>query len=219
MNILGVMCSPRKRGNTKILLDEALAGAAESGATTDMILAGELNIAPCDGCLSCMKTQKCHIKDDMQEAYAKVLAADGIIFATPVYFLGPTAQAKTFVDRLYVQYRQQRLANKVGGIIGVAGRLGHSQIWNFFNGFFALNRMIPTDFVGGFGRGDGDVRCDKHAMKSAWELGRLVTAVANKHLTLPEEFDDTLNRVVSKKYGIDMGVRTGQVRKGVERRT
>ncbi len=204
MNVLGVMCSPRKRGNVNILLEEALAGAAESGATTDMLRVADLKIAPCDGCLSCMKTQKCHIKDDMQDAYPRVLAADGIIFASPVYFLGPTAQAKTFVDRLYVLYRAQRLANKVGGIIGVTARIGHSEIWSFFNSFFSLNRMVPTDFVGGFGRDDGDVRRDKHAMKAAWELGRLVTAMANKRFTLPEEFDDTLNRVVSKKYGIDM---------------
>lgn len=210
MNILGVMCSPHRKGNARILLDEALAGAAESGASTDMIIVADMDIAPCDGCLSCMKTGQCHIKDGMQDAYPRVLAADGIIFATPVYFLGPTAQAKTFIDRLYVLYRAQRLANKVGGIIGVTARIGHSEIWSFFNNFFALNRMMPTDFVGGFGRLDGDVRRDKHAMKAAWELGRLVTAVANKRFTLPEEFDDTINRVATRKYGIDMVPGTGR---------
>lgn len=203
MNILGVMCSPRKRGNTRILLDEALAGALEQGAETDLVAVAELDIKPCDGCLSCVKTQQCHIKDDMQGVYPKLLAADGIIFATPVYFLHVTAQAKTFIDRLYVLYRAQRLANKVGGTIAVTGRIGHSQVWNFFNSFYAFNRMIPSDFVAGFALESGAIRRDKHAMKAAKELGYLMVSLIKKGFQFPEEYADMLPRFVYDKYGID----------------
>lgn len=204
MIILGIMCSPRKLGNTHILLDEALDGAREYGAETDLVTVAAMNIKPCDGCFSCHKTKECHIKDDMQKVYPKVLASAGIIFATPVYFLGMTAQAKTVVDRLYVLYKTQRLVNKVGGAIAVTTRIGHSQVWSFFNFFFSVSRMIPADFVAGFGRDTGDVRRDKHAMKAARELGHLVVSIAKKDFKLPEEYHETLSGFVSNKYGLDM---------------
>jgi len=197
------MCSPRKGGNTEILLEEALSGAGERGAETEMVRVAHMKIMPCDGCASCIKTLECHIEDDMQETYPKVVAADGIIFATPVYFLNVTAQAKIFIDRLYPIYRQQKLANKVAGAISVNTRIGNSQVWNFFNLFFALNRMIQADFIAAYGQTKGDVKRDKLAMKSARELGHLMVSIAEKGFTLPEEYDDSLFRYVSNKYGVD----------------
>ncbi|MFC1992401.1 flavodoxin family protein [Chloroflexota bacterium] len=203
MNILGVMCSPRKWGNSWLLLEEALSGAKEHGANTEMVTLVEMELLPCDGCFTCQKTQHCHIKDDMRDIYPKVLAADGIIFATPVYFLNVSGQAKIFIDRLYPLYREYKLANKVGGTIAVATRLGLSQVWNFFDFFFAINGMIAADFVAGFGTEKGDVKRDKHAMKAARELGHLVTSIAEKGFKLPEEYNQTLHRYVASKYGID----------------
>ena len=99
MKILAVSCSPRKQGNTEILLNEALEGAKAEGAEVELYRVSGKNIQPCDGCWSCMKEGQCHIKDDMQELYEKLLAADGIIFGTPIYFYNMTAQAKTLLDR------------------------------------------------------------------------------------------------------------------------
>ncbi len=203
MKVLGVMCSPRKKGNTWILLNEALSGAAERGADTEMVTVADMDIRPCDGCLSCHKTKQCHIKDGMQEIYPKVLAADALIFATPVYFLTLSAQAKTFIDRLYCLYRNQLLVNKVGGAITVTSRIGQSQVWNFFNMFFAINRMVNADFVAGFGRDKGDVKRDKHAMQTSRELGHLVVSIAQKRFKLPEEYTDVLSRYVGAKYGVE----------------
>ena len=204
MKILGVSCSPRRWGNTWLLLEEALIGARESGAETEMVALADLEIQPCDGCSACVKTPRCHIEDDMQKVYPKVLAADGIIFATPVYFFNMTAQAKTFIDRLFSLYVGQKLANKVGGTIAVGTRIGHSQVWNSFNLFFAVNRMLPSDFVAGFAREKGDIKKDKHAMQAAKELGKLVVSIANREFKWPEEYDYMLAKYVSNKYGIDM---------------
>ena len=204
MKILGVNCSPRKLGNTWLLLEEALIGARECGAGTEMCTIVDLEIRPCDGCLACVKTLQCHIKDDMQTVYPRVLAADGIIFATPVYFLNMTAQAKIFIDRLYSLYVGQKLANKVGGAIAVATRTGHSQVWNSFNLFFAVTRMLPSDFVAGFGWEKGDIKKDKHAMQSARELGKLVASIAKSEYKWPKEYDNMLAKYVSNRYGIDL---------------
>ncbi len=204
MKVLGVNCSPRKRGNSWTLLEEALAGARESGAETEMVTIAELDIHPCDGCYACIKTKVCHIRDDMHDVYPKVEASDGIIFATPVYFMGMTGPAKVSVDRLYPLYRHQKLANKVGGSIAVATRIGHSQVWNAFNLFFQLSRMRQSDFVAGFASERGDIKRDRHAMKASSELGRLVVAIAGNKVEIPEEYRVMLARMVSTKYGIDM---------------
>jgi multimeric flavodoxin WrbA len=99
MKILGVSCSPRKKGSTVVMLEKALAGAKADGAEVELYSIAGKNIQPCDGCWGCIKTGKCHIKDDMQELYEKLVTADGIIFGTPIYFWGMTAQAKAVMDR------------------------------------------------------------------------------------------------------------------------
>ena len=72
MKILAVSGSPRKQGNTEILLDEALQGAKAEGAGVELYRISGKNIQPCDGCWTCMKEGRCHIKDDMQELYEKL---------------------------------------------------------------------------------------------------------------------------------------------------
>ncbi len=98
MKILGVVGSPRKGGNTEIMVEEALATAREAGAETELVLIAGKKIAGCDGCDTCRKTMACHIKDDMQTIYKQLEAADGIIFGTPVYFGSVPSQAKAIID-------------------------------------------------------------------------------------------------------------------------
>jgi len=74
LKVLGIACSPRKAGNTEILLREALAGAKESGAEVELLRISDMNIAACDGCEACHESGECRIKDDMQKAYKKILA-------------------------------------------------------------------------------------------------------------------------------------------------
>jgi len=99
MKVLGIMGSPRRQSNTEILLDKALAGAAQAGAEVEKVLISNLKISPCLEIYACFKDGNCTIKDDMQMLYDKLLEADHIVFASPIFFYGVTSQAKAVIDR------------------------------------------------------------------------------------------------------------------------
>jgi multimeric flavodoxin WrbA len=99
MKVLGIMGSPRRQSNTEILLDKALEGAREAGAEVEKVLVSKLRISPCLEIYACFKDGNCSIKDDMQTLYDKLLEADHIVFASPIFFYGITSQAKAVVDR------------------------------------------------------------------------------------------------------------------------
>jgi len=99
MKVLGIMGSPRRQSNTEILLDKALEGARESGAEVEKVLVSKLKISPCLEIYACRKDGNCAINDDMQALYDKLLEADHIIFASPIFFYGITSQAKAVIDR------------------------------------------------------------------------------------------------------------------------
>ena len=148
MKVLGIVCSPRKNGNTEILVKEALDSAHKLGAETEMIKVSDVNITPCDGCETCDTTGECKIEDDMQGIYTKLLQSDGIIIGSPVYWWGVTAQAKIIIDRTFVFRRGRRLRNKVAGAVVVARQVGASNAFSELNDFFGLHRMIPARSIG-----------------------------------------------------------------------
>ncbi|MFC1864698.1 flavodoxin family protein [Chloroflexota bacterium] len=190
MKVLGIVCSPRRGGNTEILVDEALASAKELGAEVELLTIADKNITPCDGCASCVKTGKCRVEDDMQEVYSKLLEADGIIFGSPVYFWSVTAQAKALIDRTYVLLHTRSLRNKVASAIVVAGRTGTAHAFITLQNFFNLQMMIPagtaaftkeeeikrSNRMGGamvIGREKGEVAQDIRGMAEVRALGKL----------------------------------------------
>ena len=204
MKVLGIVCSPRKGGNTEILVQEALAGAQSRGAETELLTIWGKDIRPCDGCLSCEKTGECHIRDDVPQIYSKLIEADGIAWGTPVYFWSVTAQAKMLIDRSYAIYQNNnRLSGKVSGVISVGASLGNVAVWNLFNTFFSVHHMLSTDFVYGYARSKGDIRKDKHAMKASAELGKQMVLIAERNFRYPEEYDVALYRFVKREYGTD----------------
>lgn len=98
--ILAFNGSPRRTGNTSLLLKELLGGANEAGAHTEEIIATEANIAHCRGCLRCNMLQNCVIRDDdWQELHQKIIQSDALIFASPIYFHHLTAPLKKIIDR------------------------------------------------------------------------------------------------------------------------
>jgi len=97
--MLGVVGSPRKDGNTAILVGRILEGARDQGAEVVTVFLRDLEIRECDGCHACWEGKTCSKKDDMQSLYGKIAAADALIFGTPVYWYGPTALMKGFLDR------------------------------------------------------------------------------------------------------------------------
>jgi multimeric flavodoxin WrbA len=103
MRIIGLAASPRNGGNSEILLDEVLAGAAASGATVEKVRLADLGIKPCQACDACRRVDpsRCVVKDDMQPLYDQLRQADLWVLATPIYWWGPAAQLKLAVDRWY----------------------------------------------------------------------------------------------------------------------
>jgi multimeric flavodoxin WrbA len=97
--ILGVIGSPRKKGNTHILVSNILDSAKEMGAITETIFLNDLNIRECDGCHVCWKGKPCKKKDDMNDLFPDIIRSNVIVFGTPVYWYGPTALMKCFIDR------------------------------------------------------------------------------------------------------------------------
>ena len=158
MKVLGIVCSPRKGGNTEILVEEALAGARETGARTEIVLAADKNIAPCDGCASCRKTGVCRIKDDMQPIYQQLEIADAVLFGTPVYFHNVSAQAKAIMDRTYLFLGDKRLRGKVAAPIIAVRRVGAGQTRSLLYSYFMAQGMVLVRGAIGYGREKGEVR-------------------------------------------------------------
>lgn len=104
--ILIISASPRKGGNSDILCDRFAEGAAESGHNVEKIFLAGKNIGYCRGCGACNTTHKCVQKDDMAEIIEKMVMADVIVFATPVYFYTMDGQMKTFIDRTVPRYTE-----------------------------------------------------------------------------------------------------------------
>jgi len=103
--LLAFVGSPRKGGNTDVIVDQAMDAFRKAGGETEKVLLNSLQIKACQGCFACMPgnglDSVCIQQDDMTELYRKMLDADAFLWATPIYMWSPTAQMKLFLDRLF----------------------------------------------------------------------------------------------------------------------
>lgn len=113
-NVVGIVGSPRKNGNTHILVSKILEGAKQQGATVETIFLGELSIRQCDGCYACWHGSECSKRDDMNKIYQKINQADTLVLGTPVYWYNVSALMKGFIDR-FVYYNCEQNRVKVKG--------------------------------------------------------------------------------------------------------
>jgi len=177
MKVIAICGSPRKNGNTKLMLGEALRGAKGKGAKTELIQLSGKNIKYCLGCDNC--NFPCRIKDDTGKIYKKMIDADIIIIGSPVYCCNVSGLLKNFMDRCTCLTRPElKLKGKVGGAITVSGFFtGNAEteyhIWDFLNwqGIMLPGRCTAE----GFSLKKGEILRKKENLKSARELGeRLV---------------------------------------------
>ena len=186
MKILAISCSPRKEGNTEILLSEALNSAKQEGAQTELYQVADKGIAPCNACSTCKSNGGiCVIKDDMQELYEKINEADGIIFGTPVYYYGVAAQCKTIIDRTFAI---PSMANKVGGIVVVAGSMGNIDAINDLYFYFVVKRMLAANFISAYASAKGDVKDLEKCMQATKELGKQMVKLIDMKFEYPSEY-------------------------------
>jgi len=125
MNILALLGSPRKGGNSEVLLQAVLQGVTKTAGLTEVIRLCDLNIHPCLNCGGCDDTGECVVDDDMTMLYDKIMANQRIILASPIFFYGITAQAKAFIDRCQALWNRHRLWREQGKVLDKHDRKGY----------------------------------------------------------------------------------------------
>jgi multimeric flavodoxin WrbA len=189
MKILGISCSPRKDGNTVAMINETLKAAAADGAEVELFSVAGKNIEGCEGCWSCTKTGKCKIKDDVTILFEKMLAADGIIFGSPVYFYGMTAQAKAIIDRtISLREPGKNLANKVFGVVTSAGSLGMVDVLKDLSFYCVQRRLLPANQVSAYLMKPEDLQNMPKCLEALKMQGRQMVALVKMNFRYPEEF-------------------------------
>ncbi|TET81913.1 flavodoxin family protein [candidate division TA06 bacterium] len=186
MRVLGIMGRPRITGNTDLLLDEALKGAQSQGAEVEKIIVDRLKIAPCREYYGCLKDGNCVIRDDMDDIYPKLLEADGVIVASPMFFYGLTSQVKALVDRCQALWARRYIlkqsppdATRKGAFIAVGATKG----LKLFDGsiltvkyfFQSIGVEYAAELLVRGVDKKGEIREHSTALSDAFELGRKLT--------------------------------------------
>jgi multimeric flavodoxin WrbA len=176
------MGSPRIGGNTDLLLDEALKGAQSAGAETEKINVDRLKITACKEIYHCLEDGTCPLKDDMTGLYDKIIAADAIIIATPIFFYTVSAQLLAFISRCQALWsRKYVLKNmdipvKRGAFIAVGATKGA----NLFEGpkltisyfFKAINAEKKEELLIRSVDKKGEIKEHPDYLAQAFELGK-----------------------------------------------
>ncbi len=181
-NILILKGSPRQQGNSAVLADQVAEGAREAGAAVQSYFLHGMDIRPCDGCDFCLETGVCVVKDDMHTIYPKLLAADAVVLASPIYWFTYSAQLKMCIDRWYALWNDKPDAFK-GKPFGVVLTFGDSDIYtsggiNAIHTFETMFRFLKADIVGwvyGSLSGIGDAVKKPELMQQARDLGKRLT--------------------------------------------
>jgi multimeric flavodoxin WrbA len=183
--VLVILGSPRKKGNSSTLAARISRGAKSAGAEVETVFLHALKISPCRGCDTCKKqdSKGCAIKDDMQEIYPKLTKADAWVIASPVYWFTMSAQTKIFMDRCYAltAYAENPFVGKriaIAMSYGDADPFGSGCV-NALRTFQDAYRYAGSKIVGmvyGSAIEAGEIADNKALMREAEELGkRLVT--------------------------------------------
>ena len=182
MKVVAFNGSPRKDGNTALLLRKVLAPIARSGIDTELVQVGGHTIHGCTACGHCgvAKDRQCVIQTDIvNECIRKMAEADGIVFGSPSYFAGMTPETKALIDRAgYVGLANGGLfARKIGAAVAVHRRGGAVNVVDSINHVFLMSRMIvpgSTYWNFGVGREREEVATDEEAVQNMHDLGETI---------------------------------------------
>jgi multimeric flavodoxin WrbA len=180
---IGIVGSPRKAGNTEILVAHCLKAIEEEGLETELITLAALDIRGCNACGYCFEHPgECSIKDDLQPIHKKMLAADIIVVGSPVYYGSATSLVKGLLERAGYMSRG-KYAGKIGGPIVVARRAGQNFTFAELLFWFHINQIVNPGSIYwnvAFGREKGEAAKDEEGMRIVWEFGKNCARVAKK---------------------------------------
>jgi multimeric flavodoxin WrbA len=174
MNILALIGSPRKGGNTELVVDAVLEGARSAGHRAEKLFLYKHEIKPCVDCRRCKRDDfRCALTDSMTAIYPRLREADLIVFGTPVYWYGPTAVMKLLVDRLRPFIADRGLAGKRGLVVvpSEEGAECCGPLLDMFTMSFKYLGMEPAGeiLVAAYER--GEIAKNPHELERARELG------------------------------------------------
>ena len=180
MNVLGISGTPRKGGNSEILLNAALEPFIGANWDVTKILLSERRIEPCTGCDTCVEDKSikmaCYINDDMNEIYNAYEKCNAIIISAPAYWRNVPAQLKAVIDRTYGS-KSGSLKGKLGGAIAVGRGQGGGQaiviniIYNFYLSAGMLCVPSETNGVTAVADKPGDISSQPRRLEQAKKLG------------------------------------------------
>ncbi|HKK42580.1 MAG TPA: flavodoxin family protein [Bacteroidales bacterium] len=180
MKVLGINCSPRKAGNTELLIKEVFKALEKEGIKTEFFQLGGKNLKGCVACMKCVKKGdgRCHKDNDViNECIGKMVKADGIIIGSPVYHADLTADAKALLEVASYSLRASGspLKYKIGAGVIAVRRAGAIHAFDSINHFFLINQMIipgSSYWNIGIGREKGEVLKDEEGMRTMKDLGK-----------------------------------------------
>lgn len=180
MKIVAINGSARKNGNTALMIQEIFTELEHEGIETEMVQLAGQTIRGCSACYQCFKNknQRCSMQNDIvNSCIEKMLAADGILLASPTYFADVTAEIKAVIDRagMVARANHDMFRRKVGASIAVARRGGAIHAFDSLNHFFFISQMIVPGsnyWNLGYGREIGEVTKDEEGLRTMRLLGQ-----------------------------------------------
>lgn len=185
MKVVAFNGSPRKDGNTSILIKRVFAEIEKQGMATELVQLSEKELRGCIACNQCVqnKDQRCAVKKDAANEYIeKMLGADGMVLGSPVYFNDVTSEMKALIDRAgYVSRANGRMfKKKVGAAVAAVRRSGAVHTLDSINHFFLSGEMIIVGRAIGVGREKGEVEKDEEGMQLVKSLGQRMAWLLKK---------------------------------------
>ena len=185
MKVVAFNGSPRKDGNTTILINHVFRELEKEGVETELVQLSGKKIHGCIACYKCFenKDQRCAVKDDIaNECIEKMIKAEGIILGSPVYFTDVTAEMKALIDRAgFVSMANGGMyKNKVGAAVVAVRRSGAVHTLDTLTHFFLAGQMIIIGRGIGVGRDKGEVEKDEEGMQAVKALGQRMAWLLKK---------------------------------------
>ncbi|MCE5284413.1 MAG: flavodoxin family protein [Pelosinus sp.] len=185
MKFIGLVGSPRKGGNTDVLVQKVLEGAQKEGADTEVFYLNELNVRGCQACFHCKKTGTCAVNDDLTKVFQAINEADGIVVGSPIYFGRFTAQVAPFFDRLFAYIKPDSTTSLKSGkkfsLVFTQGQSDTALYENTINSVAAVLTRIgfvpgPKAIVGAGLRDIGAVNEQEQYLTEAFSRGQELAA-------------------------------------------
>jgi multimeric flavodoxin WrbA len=182
VKVIAINGSPRKGGNTRLLLEKVLEPLIEAGWETELVQIGGKPLQGCRDCGECRRRQdmRCVFCDDeFNGVFARMVAADAIVLGSPTYFSDVTAETKALIDRagFVAMANGCAFAGKIGAAVVAVRRGGATHVFDTINHLFFISQMVvpgSTYWNRGVGRELGEVTGDAEAMRNMGHLGRAI---------------------------------------------